>query len=305
MPEQLNLRRRGRAFGGGTTTRTLLRGLLIVWILVVLSLWGMGWPLCAANEPAPLQPSQGCSVLYATDGQVMLGGNNEDYLNPLTKVWFIPGEAGALGRVYFGFGDYYAQGGMNEQGLFFDGLALDEALPVSKEGKQPYAGNLVDKVMSECATVECAVGHFERCFTTDAWRWQFLFGDAAGESAIVEAGTIIRQQGGDQVATNFAQSLTPPAESTCWRYQKATEMLQNMEELSVASMRDVLDAIHVEGPSHTLYSNVYDLENKLVYLYYFYNYDDVVVLDLEKELAQGYHAYDLPALFPSNQKAEA
>ena len=33
----------------------------------------------------------------------MLGGNNEDYYNPLTKVWFIPAEAGTFGRVYFGF----------------------------------------------------------------------------------------------------------------------------------------------------------------------------------------------------------
>ena len=131
-----------------------------------------------------------------------------------------------------------------------------------------------------------------------------LFGDATGESAIIEAGTAIRQQGGYQVATNFAQSTTPPEESTCWRYQTAVERLEGMEALSVEAMRDLLDAVHVDGPAHTLYSNVYDLKNKLVYLYYFHNYDQPVVLDLEEELARGYHAYDLPSLFPPNTAAD-
>jgi hypothetical protein len=234
----------------------------------------------------------------------MLGGNNEDYFNPLTKVWFIPGEDGAFGRVYFGFGDYFAQGGMNEQGLFFDGLGLDTTLPVSKQGKQRYAGNLVEKAMSECATVECVVRLFEQYYASDSWHWQFLFGDATGESAIIEPQVAIRQQGGYQVATNFYQSITPPEEITCWRYQTAIELLENVDELSVESIRDILGAVHIDRHSPTLYSNVYDLKNKVVYLYYFHDYEDVVVLDLAEELAQGYHAHDLPSLFPPNQAAE-
>jgi hypothetical protein len=252
-----------------------------------------------------LQPNQGCSVIYATDGELMLGGNNEDYFNPLTKVWFIPGEAGSFGRVYFGFDDYHAQGGMNEQGLFFDGLGLATTLEVAREGKEQHSGNLVDKAMSECATVECVVGLFEQYYTHHSWHWQFLFGDATGESAIIEPQVIIRQQGSYQVATNFYQSTTPPEQSNCWRYQRAVEELEHMEELSAESMRDVLDAVHQDGPAHTLYSNVYDLKNQIVYLYYFHNYDEVVVLDLEEELQQGYHAYDLPSLFPPNQAAES
>jgi hypothetical protein len=261
-------------------------------------------PAFAPCPPDPPRLDQGCSVIYATDGRLMLGGNNEDYVNPLTRVWFIPGGTGSFGRVYLGFDDYFAQGGMNDQGLFFDGLALDEALPVLQEGKQHYVGNLVDRAMSECATVDCVVDLFARYYTQDVWRWQFLFGDASGGSAIVEPQAVLRQEGRYQVATNFLQSTTPPEERTCWRYQAAVQRLEAAENLSVAFMRDLLDAVHQDGPTHTLYSNVYDLKNKIVYLYYFHNYDDVVVLDLEDELAQGYHAYDLPSLFPSNPAAE-
>ena len=287
--------------------RRMIAVCVIAWIVVQAG----GLPsatLPSTTLPATILPATagggGCSVLYATDGEQMLGGNNEDYYNPLTKVWFVPGEGGSYGRVYFGFDDYHPQGGMNEQGLFFDGLGLDTTLPVPTEGKEPYAGNLADKAMAECATVECVVGLFERYYAQEAWYWQFLFGDATGESAIVEAQAVLRQRGGYQVATNFLQSSTPPERRTCWRYRTAVERLEGLEALSVEAMRDLLDAVHQNGPAHTLYSNVYDLKNRLVYIYLFHNYEDVVVLDLKEELARGYHTYDLPSLFPPNAAAE-
>jgi len=59
-------------------------------------------------------------------------------MNPLTNVWFIPGENGDYGRVYFGFEDLQAQGGMNDRGLFFDGLGIDTACRVDTTGKDEY-----------------------------------------------------------------------------------------------------------------------------------------------------------------------
>jgi hypothetical protein len=51
----------------------------------------------------PLSPSQGCTTVYATDGQQMLGGNNEDSSEPLTKVWFVPAGEDTFGLVLFGY----------------------------------------------------------------------------------------------------------------------------------------------------------------------------------------------------------
>jgi hypothetical protein len=48
---------------------------------------------------APMHPDMGCTVVYATDGNLALGGNNEDYGIPTTKAWFIPAEEGPYGRV--------------------------------------------------------------------------------------------------------------------------------------------------------------------------------------------------------------
>jgi hypothetical protein len=294
-----------------------MRRKAVLALLLVLAI-GCAGILATAPRPAvrpaprpslwhaePLRPGQGCTTVYATDGTQMLGGNNEDYVDPLTKVWFIPAGEDTYGRVYFGYENYFAQGGMNDQGLFFDSQAVDLALPVSIEGKQPFTGTyMLDYVMAHCATVACAVEVFGTYYVQETWAWQHLLGDATGESAIVEPQAILRQRGGFQVATNFYQSLTPPAGRTCWRYETATRMLESPVPLSVERMHDVMAAVHQVEGSPTLYTNVYDLVNRKVYLYYFFDYEHVVVLDLAEELAQGAHAYDLPALFPPNPAAE-
>ena len=256
-----------------------------------------------------LGPGQGCTTVYATDGRQMLGGNNEDSHEPLTKVWFVPEKEGTFGLVLFGYGNYRAQGGMNDQGLFFDFLSVPQELPIPLEGKQPYTGTnfIVYDAMAQCATVACVVEMFEQYYDVEAWSMQAFFGDATGESVIVEPQAILRQRGSYQVATNFYQSTVAPENRAlaCPRYKTASEMLEGSPALSVEYMRDVMAAVHQDGAaSLTVYTNVYDLAHRLVYLYYFADYGHVAVIDLEEELAKGAHAYDLPALFPPNPAAQ-
>ena len=49
-----------------------------------------------------------------TQGGKTLVGNNEDYWNPNTRVWFEQSEGEKMGAMYVGFDDLYPQGGMNE-----------------------------------------------------------------------------------------------------------------------------------------------------------------------------------------------
>jgi hypothetical protein len=226
---------------------------------------------------SPMRPDMGCTVIYAYDGQVALGGNNEDYQDPFTKVWFLPPEEGKYGRVYFGYDNFVWGGVMNDQGLCFDALAVDELVRVPREGKPVYQGTLADKAMAECATVECVVQLFSDYNTVwDTWRHQFMFGDAVGDSVIIEPLAMLRKEGDYQVATNFYQSRTEPEQHTCPRYRTATGMLKNADSVSVDLFCDILDAVHVEDGSHTLYSNVYDLKERVVYLYLFHDYDRII-----------------------------
>lgn len=258
----------------------------------------------AVPYAAQLDSRQGCTVFYAADGEMALGGNNEDYWDPFTYVWFVPSEEGAYGRAYFGYEDFRPQGGVNDQGLFFDGLAVGRTVEVPQGDKLAYGDNLTDKALAECATVACVLELFDRYHAADSWDYQFLFGDSTGDSAIVEPLAFIRGEGQFQVASNFYQSEIAPEHASCWRFKTATEMLESTPFLSVELFRDVLEATHQEGSSPTLYSNIYDLKQGRIYLYYFHDYDNVVVLDLAEELAMGAHIYEIASLFPRNEAAE-
>ena len=74
--------------------------------------------------------TDGCTIFHAYDGEIALGGNNEDWEDPNTIMWLEPPAEGAYGRAYFGFLNRWPQGGVNDQGLFFDGAAT-ASLPLA------------------------------------------------------------------------------------------------------------------------------------------------------------------------------
>lgn len=253
------------------------------------------------------QVPQDCTVFYASDDQVALGGNNEDDRNPRTKIWFVPPENGKYGLALVGFEDYAWQGGVNDHGLFFDGTAVRVVSVPQEPGKPVLDGwSLLYKAMTECATVDCVVQLYDRYSRGPGTpNGQRLFGDALGNSVIIEPLVNIRKEGQYQVVTNFFQSEVPPESRTDARYRIATEMLQGADHYSVNLFRNILNATHQETDWQTVYSTIYDLKQNVIYLYYFHDFDHVVTFSLKDELAKGIHSYDIPSLFPPSPAALA
>jgi hypothetical protein len=260
------------------------------------------------NQPIQImQPGQGCTVFYAASADLALAGNNEDSFNPLTRIWFIPAAEGRHGRVYFGYDDLLPQGGLNDQGLFFDGLSVPyEALGAAPQ-KPDFPGGplaMIDEVMSRSATVDEALLFYDRYRRLGLESGQLFFGDRTGDSAIVEQNAILRKQGSYQIATNFRQSENPNPPFPCERYTTADERLSQAGSYSPTLFRQILDATHQDGYVQTVYSQVYDLRQGLIYLYLFHDYDHAVVLNLADELAKGPHTVSVGSLFPRNPDYE-
>jgi len=203
-----------------------------------------------------------CTGIYASDGKTALAGNNEDFWLSNTKMWFVPGEGGTYGRVYFGFEDMNPQGGMNEKGLFYDGFATQRCEVKSSLRKERYRGNIADDAMARCATVEEVIELFSRYNLQFLENAMLFFGDANGDSVIIEGDAFVRKQGRYQICTNFYQSLTKPEEIACGRFKIATRMFEESVDISVDLFRRILAAAHVELFSPTQYSNVYDLKKQ-------------------------------------------
>ena len=238
----------------------------------------------AAATPA----TSGCTIFVAAQDGIVLAGNNEDNsadFNPDTRISFLPADHDRHGIVFLGYADGAPQGGMNDQGLFFDGATLPngvqclvgersgrtailEFLPdkrtalINGEGAQ-----LIDAMMSRCATVEEALEILTKRFDEKGIPYK-----------------ILRGSGDYQVATNFQQSITPRAKITCWRYRTAAKMLSEDQPLSVNLVRSILRATHQEGKVKTFYSNICDLKNGVIYLYDRGDFDKVVELHLDEEL---------------------
>jgi hypothetical protein len=244
-----------------------------------------------------------CTIFTASYGEKVLFGNNEDYTNPKTYYWVEPRSEGNYGVVYFGFENFSLQGGVNEKGLSFDANALPEArLNPHPELPAPPSEWVVKTIMKKAATVEEAIdvaGLYQRENWGIPLKYQIILADAKGGAVVISTGpdgelafTRKKQGDGYLVSTNFNQANPENAYSyPCWRYDKTVEMLAKIEDendLTSDYFKSILDAVHVEGASsNTLYSNIFDLQNGIIYLYHWHQYDEVVILNVEEQLARG------------------
>lgn len=249
--------------------------------------------------PPPI--ARGCAFfLIARDG-VVLAANNEDYLDPDTRMWFVVGEGAEFGRVYFGFGNRFTQGGMNEVGLFFDGAATRAKPSKIGEGKDAYAGNPLDEMMATCGTTAEAVAFLRRFDLSTLWeRAQLQIADATGASAIVEGDQVLWKEGDHQITTNFYQSeVGEDQPCPCVRYKMIEEILRTCGTPTVEVCRRALATVHQEGEVSTVYSNVYDLVHQKITLWHFHDWDHPMEIDLHAELAKGPHEVVLSEVFPA------
>jgi len=254
-----------------------------------------------------------CTIFNAAKNGKVLAGNNEDMFSTDTKVWFIPGKNGKYGVVYVGFENYGKQGAMNDQGLFFDGNALKYARMKPQPDKLPLPKDrdLVMMIMEECATVDDVVGLMSRYNLEGFSNGQGHFADKTGAAAVIGADKngdlfVVRKKGIYQVSTNFSPANPEFGGYSypCPRYNIATEMLESMDNLTVAYFRGILSAVHSEGSSPTVYSNICDLTNGDIYIYNFHNFEDEVKFNLEEELKKGERTYTMTELFSRKTNAQ-
>ena len=259
-----------------------------------------------------------CTIFAASFGNTALYGNNEDYTNPNTYYWVRPSDEDTYGGVYVGFDNFSPQGGINEKGLAFDYNALPEA-SLNPHPDLPNKGDIMRKIHEQCATVEEAIALAKKHNWGRSLRWQVLLADATGDAVVFSAGpdgelAFTRKSKGDGflVSTNFNRANpknTYRGGYPCWRYNKAVGMLEKIkdeEDLTVEYFRDILDAAHVESArGNTLYSNVFDLKNGIIYLYYWHQFEEVATLNVAEEIAKKTQPTRLRDLFSKETVKQA
>jgi len=251
------------------------------------------------------QLGKSCTVISAAQGDVVLAGANKDWDNISTRILFLPASESKYGRVYFGYQisqGFQNSGGMNDQGLWYDGASLPERSDIENHYNKPTVeGELCEKALEECASVDEVIQMYTQYYSPH-WQGHSMWADKYGNSVIIEYGekdvVFIQKHFDYQVMTNFYISDSKNARwYNCYRFNTAEYMLKNTTERSIDLFRSTLDAVHAEGLMPTVYSNIYDLKNGEIYVFNFHNYNEFVKLNLEEQFNKGEQYLKLPELF--------
>lgn len=262
----------------------------------------------------------GCTVFTISKGENVFFGGNDDYITSDSYYWVDPGDTNNYGVIWIGQPDDVQQG-VNEKGLAYDANGLPRVDVNPHSERIPVLGGYTSypvQIMHECSTVKEVINWINLHQWHSYMHDQMQFADATGDAVIISAGqdgeiAFTRKPSGDGflVSTNFNVANTANSYNyPCWRYEKAQEMLGQLvktaEQITAMDATNVLKAVHVEkGSSWTLESLVADLVKGEVYLYYFYQYDRPVVLNVKDELSNPRKAGPLSALFPDDVRQEA
>ena len=283
----------------------------------------------AENNPVP----GSCTIFSAAIGDRVLFGNNEDYYISKTFLWTEPATNEIYGCIYLGFKDYSHQGGINEKGLCFDANALPKSkinphdeLSLPPNYEKPYENIILwipVLILRKAATVEEAI-EIAKKYQRINWypisgniKYQLNFADAKGDAVVIsvdENGELAFTKKNENenflISTNYNKSNPENAlEYPCERYNITEEKLKQIKtenSLTVDLFKSILDTVHEKGIfNRTLYSNIFDLKNGIIYMYYKHQYNEVVVLNVKEELAKEHFNIRIRDLFSKETTGKA
>ena len=272
----------------------------------------------AQGETCDEEITPGCTVVTVTKGDQVFFGGNDDYINPDSYYWVDPGNENKYGAIWIGTPDNVQQG-INEKGLAYDANGLPQVDTNPHPERQPVLGSYTYypiQILHECATVEEVI----EWANTHRWHSYMLdqmhFADASGDAVIISTGAdgelaFTRKPPGDSflVSTNV-NAANPnngyPNKNYEIASKELSQLLDKEGDLTFQDVTGVMDSVHVEGGSSwTLETMLADLPNGVVYIYYFYQYDKPLVLNVAEELEIDRPSGPLSALFPEEVRQEA
>lgn len=255
---------------------------------VRLSLRGFGFGLATIFLASSIHA---CTIFTLTDTNRALFCNNEDWKDPQTRIWFGPSSRGLwwktkrYGCAYVGFGNGWAQGGLNTEGVAFDWVAGYKERWQRDPKMKSTKGNPAERMLESCATIEEAVAFFQRHWEPSFSYAKILIADRTGASVIIGA-------------ADGQLDIKPAKQSRGFGYggQVVGRMLAEIPAPTLANAAKILQAARQQGQYATKYSNVFDLRSGDIFLFRFPDQPDAVKLNLAEELKKGRHFYDIPKI---------
>ena len=228
---------------------------------------------------------QACTICVLTDDTAMLFCNTEDWSNPKTRIWFVPGGEEYFGCAYVGFDNGWAQGGFNTKGLAYDWVMAGKETWGPNSDPKIARGNPSERMLETCTTVAEAEIFFRTYFDPSFSTSKIFISDSTGASIIIGA------KDGCLEVKKFHQSM-----GFGYGQKQLDKLLPKTHKPTVSNAINILQACLQEGKYATKYANVFDLKSGDIFLFPQAKFDNPVRFNLATELAKGEHFYDIPKI---------
>lgn len=244
--------------------------------------------------------SKACSILYYVDaktGKIYVVNSEDYFLDVDAYIQIEPRSKKKLARLWYGW-DKFAQGGINEKGLFFDAAVTPEQKKI--KGYRFPKGNFGDKLLSKCSTVEEALDFLEKKRVA-LHNSHMMFGDQSGNAVIVEWVDGKKKlhwiKDNKLLATNYLLSDPAAGNHPCPRYEsikkRITEMEKGNEDITLLKVGNTFGQAgqtpsEIENGRYggTVYTSFIDITEGKFFLSYKLSNTNIVKLDLNEEFAK-------------------
>lgn len=260
-----------------------------------------------------------CTIFTAVQGKTVLFGDNFDYHEGELIIGYFPPSAEGYGSIHFGYkkgdGQSY-QRAVNDQGLAWavNSIPKGKLNPHPEKTYSHVEDNYFSTISKQAATVEEAIRIAQNFDFGNELGVQIHIADASGDAVVVGPGrdgeiAFTRKPAGEGylLSTNFNLAI-PEKGPVDFRWDTASAMLETLREsqtLTPEFAGEILNAVHLKTlTTHTLTSNIIDLKNGDIYIYYMSQYGEAVKLNIAYELAKGQRVIEARSLF-QNEIAEA
>jgi hypothetical protein len=254
------------------------------------------------------QNCQACFILFLKDENNILVANHEDWFARDGAIKINLPASNRYGSITFTFlTEGWAQGGMNEKGLFFDAAQTPYHEIFFESDKQKPKTYPWQEILDRAETVKEALKILRHYALYELSESTIVLADATGDAAIVGVHNNILDvrplSGQYMIQTNFNRWHPELSDdSICERYQKAEQNLLPEPDVTVMNMRSILDQTHQD--SLTIYSNIYDLQNKTIYTYNKRNFNDAIITKLPDAFKYGECLLSLDSLSKNDSMLE-
>lgn len=241
--------------------------------------------------------STACSVLYYVDSSTgkIYAVNSEDYwLDVDAYIQIEPKSKKENARLWYGWKNF-AQGGINDKGLFFDAAVTPEQEKI--KGYHNPKNNLGDKILAFCSTIDEALAYIEK-EKIALNKSHMMFGDKTGKAVVVEWVNGERKlhwiKDNKLIMTNYLLSEPELGNYPCYRYNsiedRISEMEKSGEEITLLKVGNTFGQAgqppreSEEGRvGGTVYTSFIDITDNKFFLSYKLSNENVIKLDLSIE----------------------